>query len=90
MSDQHEPCNCGAPVRVHFGPDIRFDPPCSKPMMYRAECSGDCINPSFTSFTKERALELWDERMRKNRADDRAASPLPPGDSATPEGREPT
>jgi hypothetical protein len=66
MAD-HEPCNCGAPVTVKYGPDIRFNPPCCKPLMYRAECSGDCLNPSFTSFTIERALELWDERMRATR-----------------------
>lgn len=59
-----EPCRtCGQPVHVHYGPDIRFDPPCSKPLMYRAECSGDCLTPSFTSFTRERALELWDNRQ---------------------------
>jgi hypothetical protein len=63
-----EPCHCGAAVRVHYGPDIRFNPPCDKPRMYRAECSGHCINPSFTCFTPEQALERWNERMRKTRA----------------------
>lgn len=75
MTDQNEPCCCGSPVRVHYGPDIRFTPPCSKPLMYRAECSGDCLRPSFTSFTQEQALKLWNERMRRDRA--ALAQPVP-------------
>ena len=65
----NEPCpNCGNAVHVHYGPDIRFTPPCSKPLMYRAECSGDCSGPSWTSFTKERALSRWNEGAREIRA----------------------
>lgn len=62
---------CGEPVHVHYGPDIRFNPPCSKPMMYRAECSADdCTGPTFTRFTREQALESWDTRMREMRGAD--------------------
>lgn len=65
LASPNEPCqHCGAAVRVHYGPDIRFNPPCSKPMMYRAECGGDCLDPSWTAFTKERALELWNNGTR--------------------------
>jgi hypothetical protein len=51
--------HCGARVAVRYGPDIRFTPPCTRPLMYRAECSADCLDPSWTSFTRERALEMW-------------------------------
>lgn len=61
---EREPCpNCGAPVRVAYGPDIRFNPPSG--MMYRAECSGDCLNPSWTSFTRDSALEMWNNGVRR-------------------------
>jgi hypothetical protein len=84
MTAENERCpNCGAAVHVHYGPDIRFNPPCDKPRMYRAECSGSCLNPSFTSFTRERALELWDAnaiRLQNEKRRDRAASsPAPSG-----------
>lgn len=59
---------CGAPVQVHYGPDIRFNPPCSKPLMYRSECSADdCPASTFTRFTREQALESWDNRQREMR-----------------------
>lgn len=62
----NETCmNCGAPVTVKYGPDIRFNPPCSRPMMYRAECSGDCLSPSWTAFTRERALEMWNSGTQR-------------------------
>jgi hypothetical protein len=74
----NESCpNCGADVVVRYGPDIRFDPPCSKPMMWRAECSGNCLNPSWTSFTRESALRHWNDGVA-------AGKPAP----SAPEGGE--
>jgi hypothetical protein len=64
MSAHDAPCpNCGAAVHVVYGPDIRFKPPCDRPRMWRAECSGDCLNPSWTSFTREMALEHWNRAL---------------------------
>jgi hypothetical protein len=81
MADQHELCNCGAEPTVIYGPDIRFSPPCSNPKMWRAQCSAnDCMDsPSFTAFTRDRALELWDQRMR-----DTAVAPSEEQKTCTP------
>lgn len=67
MSTPNEPCpTCGAPVLCRLGPDYRFNPPCSRPMMWTARCGGDCLddNLAWTSFTRERSLELWNNGVR--------------------------
>jgi hypothetical protein len=53
-------------VSVTFGPDYRFNPPCSRPKMWTAQCGGDCfdLKLTWTMFTRERALECWDDGVR--------------------------
>jgi hypothetical protein len=57
--------DCGSSVIVTFGPDIRFNPPCVNPRMWRAECS-ECVNDaqSWTSFTRQDALDMWNHGIR--------------------------
>jgi len=72
MAEQHtptdrEPCpSCGHAVSVTYGPDYRFNPPCSSPKMWTAQCGGDCFNRrmQWTAFTRERAIEMWNNGVR--------------------------
>ncbi len=71
MSESNEPCpDCGHAVSVTRGPDFRFNPPSTRPLMWTACCGGQCLDASksWTSFTQERALELWNNGIRKLRA----------------------
>lgn len=70
VTEAHESCpDCGHAVSVTYGPDYRFNPPCTRPRMWTACCSGQCLDDSksWTGFTRERALELWDSGIRKLR-----------------------
>lgn len=63
----HERCpSCGSSASASYGPDYRFNPPCSNPKMWTAQCGGSCFDLSltWTAFTRERALELWDSGIR--------------------------
>lgn len=66
MSDGEKCPTCGAEVSITRGPDIRFTPPSTQPMMWRAWCGGSCVNPSleWTRFTRESALNSWNEGVR--------------------------
>lgn len=64
----NEKCpECGSEVLVTLGPDIRFDPPCTSPMMWRAWCGGQCVNPKreWIRFTRDDALKSWNDGIRK-------------------------
>lgn len=70
LTDRESCPTCGSAVRVVYGPDIRFTPPCTSPRMWRAECGGNCIDSSleWTAFTRDRALEMWNSGIRKRAA----------------------
>lgn len=76
MSAPNELCPiCGHAVSVTLGPDFRFVAPSTRPLMWTACCGGQCLDDSksWTAFTQERALELWNNGISKQRA----AKPIP-------------
>lgn len=72
MSGRHTPgpnesCpSCGSALSLTYGPDYRFDPPCSNPRMWTARCGGECFDLSmtWTSSTRDGALGMWNRGVR--------------------------
>lgn len=64
----NKPCdNCGCQPELVGGPDIRF-PSGTGGVMWRAQCSGDCLNPTYTRFTEQEALRAWNGEVQLYRS----------------------
>jgi hypothetical protein len=56
--------DCFASPVVGYGPDIRF--PASSLNVWRAECPF-CIGLSYSRFTREDALQSWNEGVKRKK-----------------------